>query len=126
MEIIYKALDGKEFDDEYECKCYENLMGFEECIKLKELLFFNASGKQMTGELYELIESSTFVYVSSSNALNILLSIAEVHDYDVPQRKGLWEYIEAVGWVDVKNRIREFMKQEVIYNFIKEIIGEGN
>ena len=126
MEIIYRAFDGKEFDDEYDCKCYENLMGFEECTKSKELLFFDASGKQMKDELYKSIEGSTFVYISSSNALNILLSIAEVHDYDVPQREGLWEYIEAVGWIDVKNRIKEFMKQEVIYNFIKEITGEGN
>jgi hypothetical protein len=124
MKIVYIAEDGRKFTDEDECIRYENSKGFEKCRESGELLFFTASGKQMEGELYQLIENSTFIYVSSLEALNILFHFADMEGYEVPQHKGLWEYVESVGWINVKNRIKEFMKQETLYNFINEIMEE--
>lgn len=70
MEVIYRAFDGKEFDDEYECEQYEHM---------RELVSkdFHSHLYTTKGEEIQLID------ITSDNCDNILyMDIKSQEDYE--------------------------------------------
>lgn len=128
MEILYKAFDGKIFNDEDECADYENLLE----ITGKPCGIFATT----EGELFTAVdilqhrfafEDAIFIYCENREAYR---NAADLFDYygstfpewsdlvdDDVSRCWMWDETSHYGeWVDLDSRLWELEKLKKIYD----------
>lgn len=92
MRIIYIADDGKEFDDEWNCKFYEWRM---EHIHLNDIRFYEKNGRLLTSSPFSDLHynKTETIIVPNEEALKDLHALAEYTgfcDYDSINEVGTW------------------------------------
>ena len=123
---IYVAFDGKEFDDENECKRYEskklqNKYG-------KDLLVYNKDGELIALDNdYWLSQSSAYVLCKSEEALNYINKTFDYNgvnniDYDGNFPASFYYDFNTDEWKEIEPRIKEL--QDEIDMLSKYIIKE--
>lgn len=76
MEIIYRADDGREFDNEYECEAYENQQKIA-ALNLKSR-FFNCEGQLLDiTNLDDCIENGWYMEIATMEEARFLAEYAE-------------------------------------------------
>lgn len=117
MEIIYKAFDGKIFDDEDDCLCYEKILKLQ--LFSKDIICLDEKGKLIPIEdnLDDVLEQATFLKIQTDEAASFILS-----DYGYiigDSKKGLFYYDENLGgWADFRSHWKKVSEEFIVLNFI--------
>jgi hypothetical protein len=92
MQILYKAKDGKIFDDEWECENYENAL---ECQELANtLLWWNNNREPIP--VSKNADNLYFFYIKSDKAVDFMEEIccANGWSYDELEENGMYYWSE--------------------------------
>jgi hypothetical protein len=118
MEIIYRADDGREFDNEYECEAYENQQ------KLKSMnlqsRFFDEGGHLIPMEdLVYCVERAWYMEIATMEEARFLAEYAErevgiVLFEDKPQ-VGRFYYTENEEWRPIEDLYQRYAKVNNIF-----------
>ena len=118
MQIIYRADDGREFDDEYECEAYENQQ------KIKDMnlqsRFFDENGRLIPMEdIVYCVERAWYMEIATMEEARFLAEYAErevgiVLFEDKPQ-VGRFYYIEDEGWRPIEDLYQRYAKVNSIF-----------
>lgn len=114
MEIIYRAQDGKEFDDEYKCADYER------GLRVHTFKMWDDECKPITDYDYDNYGKVTYVRVKDSTEIDDVRKEFNYYGYsragiDTP---GLYHYSEEGNWAHWEN-VDDLIKS---YNeFIQEL-----
>ena len=105
MEIIYRAKDGTEFDNEYDCENYENAL---ECEKLKDSLFW-WTYRQVSIPVSTNADELYYFYIKSEEALDYMEEVFRNYGWSA------YDELEVGGvyyWNDI---------EESFYNIAEQI-----
>ena len=93
MKIIYVVDDGKEFNDEFECRDYEWLLNHQ---NLQHIRCFDANNNELKNIFeYETYENTELMIVPTEEAVKDLTDLAAYMgycDYYVVSESGTWKY----------------------------------
>lgn len=92
MEILYKAKDGKIFNDEWECENYENDL---ECQELADTLFWWNSNREPI-PVSKDADNLYYFYIKSEKAIDFMDSICYSNgwSYDELEENGMYYWSE--------------------------------
>ena len=124
MEILYRAKDGKIFDNEYDCENYENAL---ECQELKDSLFWWNSEREPI-PISKDVDELYFFYIESEEALGYMEEIFRINywsAYDELEVGGMyyWNQVEEsfYGVTEQTNRLNnEIEELQEIRHFMRE------
>lgn len=123
MEIIYKAFDGKEFDDEEECLDYELKIKTENFTKNNHLAFFDKEGNRLDISIFKALNEAEFISISTEDAFEIVERIGDKSCLGYPSDCGLWQWDDDHDkWIRVDYKIEELTKILNLYHKIKSAI----
>lgn len=116
METIYRAKDGKEFFDEYDCAEYEN-----------ELRIKNGEMPKMQDDEFNIItnfnnfEKVFYIIIENDLQLENTETLAEYYGfYDYPRRTGTYYWSsDDDNWVDISERLQARRKEIVELEALK-------
>ena len=133
MEIIYRAKDGKEFEDEYECEKYER--------KLRETELFNTGtifldyyNKKISSPIYKS-EKIYHIYFPTEESIKLFEKIYEEEDDSIVEKLNCEEVIKPNIWYhfddfkenffSYERKVKEFQEKIEEYdNILKEMSQE--
>ena len=132
MEIIYRAFDGKDFDDEDECRTYELLTEFS---NKPSAVFATTDGeiftlKDILEEQYA-IEDAIYIYCANYEAYNNTAEVFDEFGSTFPEwdscafleisRCWMWdETVHYGSWVDLGEKLSRFDTMKKIYEKLAE------
>ena len=123
MEIIYRAFDGKEFDDEEECLNYELKVKTENFTKSNHLAFFDEEGNRINISIFKALNEAEFMSISTENAFEIVERVGNKFCLEYPSDCGLWQWDDDHDkWVTVDYKIEELTKILNLYHKIKSTV----
>lgn len=118
--IIYRANDGTDFDDGYDCRLYEWKCSVEDQMPLPVILL-DQQFKPLPITESSSFENCWYIFLGSETAASFL---AEIWDYDIlpadrprflntwNDKSGLWAYNEDVNdWYHLGNRLKELQDE---------------
>ena len=118
MEIIYRADDGREFDNEYECEAYENQQ------KLKGMnlqsRFFDSNGNLMDiTDLHDCIESGWYMEIANMEEAQFIAEYAEqelcIVLFESKPQVGRFYYTENEEWRPIEDLYQKYAKVNDIF-----------
>ena len=118
MQIIYRADDGREFDDEYECEAYENQQ------KIKDMnlqsRFFDENGRLLPMDnIVYCVERAWYMEIATMEEARFLAEYAErevgiILFEDKPQ-VGRFYYTENEEWRPIEDLYQRYAKVNSIF-----------
>lgn len=117
MEIIYKAFDGKVFNDEEKCLNYET----ENLIKNNHLIFLDEDGNRLNiNDVFEALINAEFISITTKNAFEIIKRVGEKYGLTFPPMHGFWKWDENHdGWVSIDDKMEEIVKTLHFYHLLR-------
>lgn len=116
MEIIYKAFDGKIFDDEDDCLFYEKTLTLK--FFSKDIVCLDEKGNLISVEddFDYVYRRTQFLKIQTDEAANFIYN---VYGYKIGNgTKGLFYYDENLGWKDFRSHWKEVSEKFLFLNFI--------
>lgn len=120
MRTVYIADDGKEFDNEYDCKIYD----YKLKIKNNTIIMFDKEGKELDSSNDMNIEYCHYIKVKTYKDLEILQEIYECTGFTVPEEIGEFYYGDGDTWYLIDNKIKELEEELNKLKNIKEKMNE--
>lgn len=124
MEIIYRAKDGKEFDDDYECEKYER--------KLREAELFNTGiilldyyNEKINSPIYKS-ETIYHIYFPTEESINFFKQVYEEENDPIVDRLILNEEVKPNIWYHWNDCEEQFDSDEYKIRQLKDHIEEYN
>lgn len=92
MDIIYRAFDGKFFDDETECIAYEKQEKFDEVLTGAK--FLDADGMSIdSNDVDEILDQAFYMSFETDKIAQTVAALAEAEGFHYwPQNKGLYAW----------------------------------
>lgn len=118
MEIIYRADDGREFDNEYECEAYESQQ------KLKGMnfqsRFFDENGHLIPmDDIIYCVERAWYMEIATMEEARFLAEYAErevgIVLFETKPQVGRFYYIEDEGWRPIEDLYQKYAKVNNIF-----------
>jgi hypothetical protein len=120
MEIIYRAFDGKEFDDEEECLDYELKVKTENFTKSNHLAFFDKNGDRLNTSIFKALVEAEFISIVTKNAFEIVEKVGKDYGLAFPPKCGFWTWDSSKeDWVDIDDKIEELTKTLHFYHLLR-------
>lgn len=116
MEIIYKASDGKIFDNEDDCLFYERTVNLK--FFSKDIICLDEKGNliPIKDDFDNAYERSFFMKIQTDEAASFIYN---EYGYIIgDSKKGLFYYDENLGWVDFRSHWKEVSEEFILLNFI--------
>lgn len=104
MTVIYRADDGKEFESEFECECYEQAHRWKELLDKSDLVIYDKDHKPIelvfgetpeTDTMDDVYDNSYFIDIGNENAAQLMFEINEYYGLFFPDSVGEWKFINA-------------------------------
>lgn len=126
MEVIYKANDGTIFNDEDECRQYEQTTELIKRINSNKIQLVTNSLKKVDTELlskenlYDIMCHIGFFYCADIKSIHVLDDWLCLDNYCKPQ---IFYYRNMEGhWVELQERIEQIETQLNIYKKVKDML----
>lgn len=120
MEIIYKAFDGKVFDDEEECLDYELEVKTENFTKNNHLVFLDEDGNRLKVSVFKALSDAEFIFIATENAFEIIKKVGEDYGLAFPRKCGFWKWDEShEDWANVDDKIEKMVETLHFYQLLR-------
>ena len=96
MEIIYRANDGKEFEDEYECEKYERELKEKELLN-KGIVFLDYYNEKIDAPIYESARIY-HIYFPTEESIKLLEKVYEEENDTIVDHLNLNEEVKPNIW----------------------------
>lgn len=118
MDIIYRAFDGKEFEEEDDCLCYEKEITAEKYKNDIIGLDDNLEETNLFGGMNDFFQRSYFILIKTNEAADFIKENSSNCDFRIPHvRKGEYYYDETDSeWRTIDEKVSE------LYRDIEEIV----
>lgn len=132
MEIIYRAKDGKEFEDEYECEKYERKLRETELFKTG-IIFLDYYNEKVNSPIYES-EKIYHIYFPTEESIKFFKQVYEEENDSIIDKLILVEEIKPNIWYhfddfedsyfSYERKIKEFQEEIEKYDDIFKKINQ--
>ena len=127
MELVYRAVDGKEFNNEIDCKAHEDSLKAKEFAGKIHLWDQDKDVVEVTSDIVNDFDHVMFFRCDTIEAYKFILSILETDSYT----KGLADPINGIGvtwawdeadimWVNVTTLIDQLTEEIACYKSMLE------
>lgn len=132
MEIIYKAKDGKEFEDEYECKEYERKLRETELLNMG-IIFLDCYNEKINSPIYES-EIIYHIYFPTEESIKFFKQVyEEENDFIIDKlilveevKPNIWYHFDDFegNFFSYERKIKEFQENIKEYDDILKKINQ--
>lgn len=137
MEIIYRAKDGKEFDDEWECEQYEKNCEFNK-LPFKDFIALTYHNKKVEeDDMYDLWNNTCHIFFKTEESIEYFEQAFNIYEKDfegtldewfyngLPEPNQWYHYDEAEEvFISDKQRIKELQDHIEEYDDILKKINQ--
>lgn len=128
MEIIYRANDGKEFDDEEACELYETMKDMPKELMGFKLYGIDGDEVPLFDEEYRVDDDFYYIVTHSAEEASTLYDILHDHGISSPWDNCRWGNTFEAGryYYDCDDcRWKNFKDFEDTYNHMRDIFKQG-
>lgn len=128
MEIIYRANDGKEFDDEEACELYETMKDMPKELMGFKLYGIDGDEVPLFDEEYRVDDDFYYIVTHSAEEASTLYDILHDHGISSPWDNCRWGNTFEAGryYYDCDDcRWKNFKDFEDTYNHMRDIFNQG-
>ena len=122
MEIIYRANDGTEFDDEYECRTHERVFKEKELLN-SGIIFLDAYDEKIYTPIYDS-DTIHHMYFPTAESMKILNKIYQNEYDDIVEKLNKNEEIKPNIWYHWNDREECFESDEYRIRLFQDHIKE--
>ena len=122
MEIIYRANDGTEFDDEYECRTHERVLKEKELLN-SGIIFLDSYREKIDTPIYDS-DTIHHMYFPTAESMKILNKIYQNEYGDIVEKLNKNEEIKPNIWYHWNDREECFESDEYRIGLFQDHIKE--
>ena len=126
METVFRAFDGKIFEDEYDCAHYER----EEKEKKIRNQYFGINYDESKTDLseksfFDFFNEIQFLIIKTEAAAELLSTVAEEEGYTIPNQIGVFVWDEEENnFINVEYEVEKMKKELSFYERILNMAKE--